>query len=596
MSYDVGKTPEGFKAVADNRNHLSGIFIGIVMKAADPSQRMGRLKVWIPEFGGDQKNPKYWYTVSYASPFAGATNVEDNTVESGGTTQQSYGLWMVPPDEGNQVLVCFVNGDTARGYWFACIYQQNMNQMVPAAGAAPTLDGTNEPVMEYNKKDRSVDLSNPMRQRFAPLADGLIEQGLADDPRKGIATTSARRDDVSRAFGFITPRGNTIHIDDGEIGNGEPDNEFIRMRTRSGVGITIHETDGFVYIVSKNGKSYVQVGDDGVTMYSENPVALRTTGDYNIQSAGDINIDAGGSLNIFATGRIAMGSGDKIDIAAGSDLVMGSGGDSSIKANSDLLLTSGGLTGMNAGGASLRQGKTIGDGIASKLAPTPEKPERHPMPDGRGGSAIGSSIGSAMPHHEPYSPYNSTGGNEPVDAGPRPTTAQIKKMMQVMYDELRRLGWTDIGAKAMIAQIGRENDFRPFYMFGNHRDPANRYTNSGMLSWQGSRRTKLMEYLKKNGALDANGNIKQEDSSIRKQLQFMDKEMKSDYGRSYNIVRSSTAQYRQVEVTLSTNYVRWARNGGRNFSQSDASRALRKMDGYYATVASLTTSNTSGKA
>ena len=140
----------------------ANIYIGVV-KQYDESQRMGRLGVWIPEIsGGESNDPKNWIIVRYASPFAGVTPVsnlvQNSTVMSG--SQQSYGFWMQPPDLENQVLVCFVNGDIGKGYWFACIWQQNMNHMIPGiATDIPTEPPENQlrdgvsypPVVEYNK-------------------------------------------------------------------------------------------------------------------------------------------------------------------------------------------------------------------------------------------------------------------------------------------------------------------------------------------------------------------------------------------------------------------------------------------------------------
>jgi hypothetical protein len=293
MAFDVNKTPDNLRAVSEKGNHTTGVFVGIIKNAIDEVQHAGRYQVWIPELGGAEKDPKYWYTVSYASPFAGVTPIDD--LEKGGKGQQSYGMWMVTPDVGNQVLVCFANGDTARGYWFACIWPQGMTQMVPAIGSTKSLEGKIEPVMEYNKLEDVEDYANPPRHRFDPLADGLTEQGLIDDEKRGASSTSARRDAPSRVFGFLTPRGNSIHIDDGELPNtgpesdsNQPVNEFIRLRTRSGVGITIHETDGFIYMTSKSGKSYLEISDDGINLYSEQAVSLRTTADYNIHSNGDV--------------------------------------------------------------------------------------------------------------------------------------------------------------------------------------------------------------------------------------------------------------------------------------------------------------------
>ena len=98
----------------------NNIHMGYVRDSSDP-QRMGRLKVWVPEFGPD--TDETYLTVSYASPFAGVTDIADekpdDKTEEG--SQRSYGIWAVPPDKGNAVLVCFVNGDPARGFWFGCI-------------------------------------------------------------------------------------------------------------------------------------------------------------------------------------------------------------------------------------------------------------------------------------------------------------------------------------------------------------------------------------------------------------------------------------------------------------------------------------------
>ena len=51
---------------------LFGVFMGTV-KRVDDIQRMGRLQVHIPEFGSAPDEEAGWITVSYSSPFAGAT-------------------------------------------------------------------------------------------------------------------------------------------------------------------------------------------------------------------------------------------------------------------------------------------------------------------------------------------------------------------------------------------------------------------------------------------------------------------------------------------------------------------------------------------
>ena len=107
---------DNFQA-AGRSTSLFGVFLGFIKEATDV-QRNGRLRVWIPEFGSAPENEDGWTIVNYCSPFAGATNVNtisDTDTHSFDQTQTSYGMWMIPPDVGNEVLVMFINGDSSRG-------------------------------------------------------------------------------------------------------------------------------------------------------------------------------------------------------------------------------------------------------------------------------------------------------------------------------------------------------------------------------------------------------------------------------------------------------------------------------------------------
>jgi len=386
----------------------NGIYIGIVKKN-DDAQRMGRLAVYIPELGGDASNPSTWFVVSYASPFAGATNfrdIKDDQTEDG--TQKSYGFWAVPPDINNEVLVCFVNGDTSRGFWFACLWQQNMNHMVPGIAANVSTDRTGDdtvlpPVAEYNKSNAN-NTTAPARPTFRALADGLVKQGLARDYERGPASTSARREAPSKAYGLLTPRGNSISIDDNEA------NEFIRLRTRSGAQVLIHETTGYVYINSKDGNAWVEISDSGVDIYSANSVSVRAEKDINFRADQNIIFDAG--QNIF------MRSGLDINTSSGRNTVMGVGknliqsadaaslrveGDRIVYAGGALRVQSGGDTSMLAGGNHVRSAARISDN--GSPAPAADAPAAQ-VPQGKAtadkGGSLTNTITSRMPTHEPW--------------------------------------------------------------------------------------------------------------------------------------------------------------------------------------------------
>lgn len=326
MAMNITRAPSALKKDGSEGRILANqIYVGVVKDNAD-AQRMGRLRVWIPEFGGEPGNEASWITVSYASPFAGVSNPaqlagpddggDEHRKMSG--TQTSYGWWAVPPDVENHVLICFASGDLARGFYFACLYQHNMNHMVPGIPLNKSTDATlNETVLpvvcEYNKKDTGIqDLKDPERPVYEPLHNGLTEQGLYTDPERGASITGARRmDDRSLApvYGLLTPGGNTIHIDE------DPQNEFIRLRTKSGVQVLIHETTGYIYMNSKLGNSWMEISDEGINLYSKYDISLRAEGSINMHADNSVATQGGavhtrgGNVTTHAEGQHSTVSG-----------------------------------------------------------------------------------------------------------------------------------------------------------------------------------------------------------------------------------------------------------------------------------------------
>jgi hypothetical protein len=279
------------------RIRANNIMLGFVRDNVDV-QKMGRLRVFIPELGGEEDNEENWYIVSYASPFAGATSITQN--KEGGKTmaesQKSYGWWAVPPDLDNEVFVFFVGGDTARGYWFACAYQQFMNHMVPGIPLNYVTDPQGDdgliPCVEYNKKDDSQDIWDPDRPTYKPLYEAVKKQGLLQDPERGFSTSGARRDPDGKppgVFGLLSPKGSTIHIDD------NPENAFIRLRTTNGVQVLVHDTTGYIYINSKEGNSWMEISDDGISIYSKKSINFRSEENINRHADGSMLTNSGAS-------------------------------------------------------------------------------------------------------------------------------------------------------------------------------------------------------------------------------------------------------------------------------------------------------------
>lgn len=335
-----------------------GPFLARVISITDPYY-MGTLEVeLLHESGNQNAREGQVHQVKYLSPFAGSTSVayvdENNEYNS---TQKSYGMWMVPPDIGNTVVVIFIDGDPRRGFWFGCVLDPNVNFMMPGYAATSfNLDGdkSRTPVAEYNKKANDISAKDTTRllKPFHPfLQDRYLEQGLLEDDIRGITTSSARREIPSAVFGISTPGpidkkgprgkvgkfehaineafisrigGSSFVMDDGDDkflrktspsegppeyaaveqdeSDGDvyrPHNELLRFRTRTGHQILLHNTEDLIYIGNARGTSWIEMTSDGkIDIYAEDSVSLHTKQDLNFYADRDINIEAGRNLNI----------------------------------------------------------------------------------------------------------------------------------------------------------------------------------------------------------------------------------------------------------------------------------------------------------
>lgn len=293
------ETPAYYDQQPGGRNQLlNRIYIGFV-RDTDDNLRMGRLQVWIPEVsGGDGNDSSTWFTVSYCSPFAGSTDILKNKPDSNQLqdTQRSYGMWFVPPDINNEVVCAFINGDSSKGIWMGCMFQQNMNNMVPGLAGNGGIVG--RPVAEYNKKNKYPGDPNDTKDRpiFNPLDSQLLKQGLNNDPIRGITGASARRPDpINSAYGFLTPGGSQIVFDD------DPNNAHLRFRTVSGAQVLINDNTGCVYINSVDGKNWVELSAGGeIDIYAQADISIRTGGSLNLRADVDINMEAGRSIYMVA--------------------------------------------------------------------------------------------------------------------------------------------------------------------------------------------------------------------------------------------------------------------------------------------------------
>ena len=422
-------------------SHLDGKYMGTLevelLRSVDP--------------GMDSLEVNQRVQVEYLNPFYGVTNyngVNKNTDYA--SSQQSYGMWFIPPDIGNIVLVIFVEGNINKGYWIGCVQAENQNFMIPDGRPATTFTdtignitdiGKKLPVGEYNKELlinslNLLDATKNLKPINTDFKNVLQNQGLLTDEIRGLTTTSARREAPSSVFGVSTPgpldkRGNargkggryhsrlggsSIVMDDGDDkflrktsaaqGPSEyvnknidivtpadetiPHNELVRIRTRTGHQILLHNSEDLIYIGNAAGTTWIEMTANGkLDIFAQDSVSIHTQTDFNFKADRDVNIEAGRSVNIKAMSsiteetlgshRITVGSNQTITVAANQTISVGS---TNHYADGNINLDTGGVINLN-------------NNKAVKTEPTPLSTHTNP------GESSGN-IMKRVPQHEPW--------------------------------------------------------------------------------------------------------------------------------------------------------------------------------------------------
>jgi putative chitinase len=316
-----------------------GPFLAEVTNHLDPTY-MGCLEVALLKgTPNSSKEQGETYLVKYLSPFAGTTSVRYEGTNSSdfNDVQKSYGMWMVPPDIGAKVMVIFIDGDPNQGYYFGCVQDIFQNHMTPGIAASRQVSMTDEqrrkygtdylPVAEFHNASQKLDRPTPERyaKPIHPFADRLLQQGLLLDTTRGVTSSSARREVPSGVFGISTPGplddspgakrgkigyegntqapvsrlgGTTFVMDDGDV-NGQ--NELVRIRTRTGHQILMHNSQDLIYIGNSKGTAWIELTSNGkIDIFAQDSVSIHTEQDFNFRADRDINFEAGRNIHVRA--------------------------------------------------------------------------------------------------------------------------------------------------------------------------------------------------------------------------------------------------------------------------------------------------------
>jgi len=232
------------------------------------------------------------------------------------------------------------------------------------------------PVAEANRKANDLeknDKIDKVKKAVHPIADAFLRQGLLEDDARGATTSSSRRNVPNMVFGISTPGpldrrdgakkqfigsrqassptavpvsrlgGSTLVFDDGDDRyqrkksagegpveyadvqageKGEPDipyNEYVRLRTRTGHQILLHNSEDLIYIGNSRGTSWIELTSNGkIDIYAEDSISIHTEQDLNIRADRDINMEAGRNVNIKAVdGNFYAEAGSNYQLFAG---------------------------------------------------------------------------------------------------------------------------------------------------------------------------------------------------------------------------------------------------------------------------------------
>jgi hypothetical protein len=478
-----------------------GIYLAKVTSVLD-SSFMGTLQVKIIHAGsgnGDYKGQHL--PVRYMSPFLGSTSKDYVKEEADyGNTQKSYGMWMVPPDVGTTVIVIFMQGSPKWGYWIGCVPDDSMNFMTPGIAATKfAIDGIEErvPVAEHNRivNPNPGDPTKANKPQH-PFAKALQAQGLLKDDIRGITTSSARRESPSAVFGISTPGpidkngpeglvgtsdnqvnapisrlgGATFVMDDGDdkflrkvsasegppeyasIENNEtdgdvtiPHNELIRLRTRTGHQILLHNSEDLIYIGNAKGTTWIEMTSTGkIDIYATDSISIHTDADLNFSANRDINLEAGRNVNIRAAGTAEEPAGVGAEKKSGR-IQLESTANINLLSNADTKITSIGTSHINSGKDHVET--TVGAihmNSESKPAELAEALKLFQLPNELGEVSITSMMlrvptHEPWPHHENLDPKSFSAEKTDVLAGADIPVPEYYKKYSTVVDTFEKL-------------------------------------------------------------------------------------------------------------------------------------------------------------
>ena len=391
----TGAPPPHQQQGSANSAKYTGVFLGKIKETHDPLG-MGRLRIWIPQLSNaKESDPTGWFTMRYCPPFAGATDTKDEaTARDSKTypqTNQSYGIWMIPPTKNINVVCAFINGDVNQGIWWACLPPDGHTHSLPGIASGSTHGQAIKPVAERNR----FNTADPQAENRPehPASHRISRQGLDKDLRRGHSNAGpfrAKDKHPGLAYGILSPGQHSIMIDDGDDGI----SGAIKLRTFTGHQIIMHEEGGFIHVINAKGTAWFQLDDEGnIDFYAAGDFSVNADKNINFRAGDNFSIDAGNNINARGKNNIHMEACEVMHLTGINGQRFTSRLNTDIYASASMKLSANriDLNGPVAAEAEL-------PGVNSLVT----------------NSQVGSSVAGRVPEREPWGGHGASKGGEPI--------------------------------------------------------------------------------------------------------------------------------------------------------------------------------------
>lgn len=357
---------------------LYGVYQAEVVDTKDTS-RTGRMRVFCASLAKDKSKAEAYIDCRWSTPFGGITDIAGlgNSLEDPYDAQTSYGMWMVPPDLGNIVLIAFGDGIFKNAYVIGCVFADRLTHMVPGMpyGKSYSDPSLRMPVNEKNLRDGRRSHNDAIRTVNIELGKHITRQGLLNDSLRGAGTSGSRRESPSEVFGILTPGPRDPDNYDKRLGGHQfimDDNRnsrLIRLRTAHGTQLLLDDTTGTVYCINKKGTAWFEMTNSGdFNFYAGGHISMRAKKNFNIRADKNINFEAGNDVHVKAAGDTVgpdykginpigalglppLGTGGNIRFEAAADLTQNAALNVQTTATGgDIDVSAGGKVGITASG------------------------------------------------------------------------------------------------------------------------------------------------------------------------------------------------------------------------------------------------------